>query len=57
MGAQAVLRVVAHRDPVDQDVAHEKYINPKKGFESYFISFDQGFASLEIMQRQDITTC
>ena len=28
----------------------------KKGFESYFISFDQGFASLEIMQRQDITT-
>lgn len=36
--------------------SNEKYINPKKGFESYFISFDQGFASLEIMQRQDITT-
>ena len=36
--------------------SHEKYINPKKGFESYFVSFDQGFASLEIMQRQDITT-
>lgn len=29
--------------------SNEKYINPKKGFESYFISFDQGFASLEIM--------
>lgn len=36
--------------------SNEKYINPKKGFESYFISFDQGFASLEIMQREDITT-
>ena len=34
--------------------SNEMYINPKKGFESYFISFDQGFASLEIMQREDI---
>ena len=34
--------------------SNEKYINPKKGFESYFISFDQGFASLEIMQREAV---
>ena len=35
--------------------ANEKYINSQKGFESYFLSFPTG-ASLEIMQRTDITT-
>ena len=30
--------------------SNEKYINPKKGFESYFIYFDDG-AALELMSR------
>jgi lactoylglutathione lyase len=34
-------------------VANEKYVNPSKGFESYFIRFEGG-ARLEIMQRPDI---
>lgn len=34
--------------------SNEKYINPKKGFASYFVTFEGG-ASLEIMQRTDIT--
>lgn len=34
--------------------SNEKYINPKKGFASYFVSFEGG-ASLEIMQREDIS--
>lgn len=34
--------------------SNEKYVNPKKGFASYFITFEGG-ASLEIMQRTDIT--
>ncbi|MDF9830881.1 GNAT family N-acetyltransferase [Parabacteroides sp. PF5-6] len=34
--------------------SNEKYINPTKGFASYFVSFPGG-ASLEIMQREDIT--
>lgn len=34
---------------------HEKYINPNKGFESYFMSFDTGIAALELMRRKDIT--
>ncbi len=29
---------------------NEKYVNPKKGFESYFLSFEKG-ASLEIMRK------
>lgn len=33
---------------------NEKYVNPKKGFASYFITFEGG-ASLEIMQRMDVT--
>lgn len=33
--------------------ANEKYVNPKKQFESYFLSFDGG-ARLEIMKRPDI---
>ena len=33
--------------------SNEKYVNPKKGFESYFISFDEG-PSLELMSRPDV---
>ena len=33
--------------------SNEKYVNPKKGFASYFVTFEGG-ASLEIMQRTDI---
>lgn len=33
--------------------SNEKYINPKKGFASYFVTFGGG-ASLEIMQRTDV---
>lgn len=32
----------------------EKYTNPKKGFESYFIRFDSG-APIELMRRKDVT--
>lgn len=34
--------------------SNEKYVNPAKGFESYFISFD-GDTTLEIMRRTDVT--
>ena len=34
--------------------SNDKYVNPKKGFSSYFVSFESGPA-LEIMQRKDIT--
>lgn len=34
-------------------VANDKYINPMKGFESYFIRFD-GEAAIEIMSRTDV---
>jgi lactoylglutathione lyase len=34
-------------------VPNAKYINPAKGFESYFLSFQSG-ARLELMQRADI---
>lgn len=33
--------------------SNEKYVNPRKGFESYFISFDEG-ATLELMSRTDV---
>ena len=33
--------------------SNEKYVNPKKGFESYFIHFDCG-ADLELMSRTDV---
>lgn len=33
--------------------SNEKYVNPKKGFESYFISFGEG-PSLELMSRPDV---
>ena len=34
----------------------EKYVNPKKGFESYFLSFDSG-CRLEIMTMPGINPC
>lgn len=34
-------------------VSHDKYVNPAKGFESYFVHFE-GNVSLEIMRRTDI---
>jgi lactoylglutathione lyase len=33
--------------------ANEKYVNPRTGFESYFISFDSG-ARLEIMRKANV---
>lgn len=33
--------------------SNEKYVNPSKGFSSYFLSFDSG-ARLELMHRKDI---
>lgn len=36
-----------------QGTSNEKYVNPKKGFESYFIRFDDG-AELELMSRADV---
>jgi len=36
-------------------ISNQKYVNPVKGFESYFISFDDG-ASLELMRRADINS-
>ena len=32
----------------------EKYINPNKGFSSYFLQFPSGGARLELMKRHDI---
>lgn len=34
--------------------SNEKYVNPRKGFASYFVTFEGG-VSLEIMQRTDVT--
>ena len=34
-------------------LGNEKYVNPQKGFESYFIRFDSG-ADLELMSRTDV---
>ncbi|HVX48622.1 MAG TPA: VOC family protein [Chitinophagaceae bacterium] len=36
-------------------VCNSKYINPKKQFESYFLSFKDGGARIELMHRADIT--
>ena len=33
--------------------SNEKYVNEKKGFESYFLTFD-GESSLELMRRRDV---
>jgi len=35
-------------------ISNQKYINLTKGFESYFIHFDDG-VSLELMRRKDVT--
>jgi lactoylglutathione lyase len=35
--------------------ANNKYTNPRTGFSSYFLTFDDG-ARLELMQRPDITS-
>ncbi len=32
---------------------NNKYINPKKQFESYFLSFDDSSARIELMRRAD----
>ena len=32
--------------------SNEKYINPKKGFESYFLHFDEG-TDLELMRSEE----
>lgn len=34
-------------------ISNEKYVNPRKGFESYFLSFE-GEARLEIMQKDTV---
>ncbi|AQX84708.1 VOC family protein [Elizabethkingia bruuniana] len=35
-------------------VSNEKYINPVKQFQSYFLSFPHGDCRIELMQRPDI---
>lgn len=35
----------------------EKYYNPKRGYTSYFISFDEGSSKIELMHQSDIETC
>ena len=37
-------------------ISGEKYINDKKGFTSYFLSFGSGLSRIELMKRIDITT-
>lgn len=34
--------------------SNEKYANPAKGFESYFIKFGNNSASLELMRKKDL---
>jgi len=34
---------------------NDKYTNPKKGFESYFLSFNEGGARIELMRSTAIT--
>lgn len=36
-------------------VSNEKYVNPAKGFESYFLSFGEG-CRIELMRRTDVVT-
>lgn len=36
-------------------VSNEKYVNPTKGFESYFLSFGEG-CRIELMRRTDVVT-
>ncbi|EAY27838.1 VOC family protein [Microscilla marina] len=35
-------------------ISNEKYVNPRKKFSSYFLSFGRGGCQLEIMHRPDI---
>ena len=49
-------RVKAFYETYFQARANQKYHNPKKGFQSYFLSFDTG-ARLEIMQMDCIPKC
>lgn len=35
--------------------SNQKYVNPVKGFESYFVSFDRGSGGIEIMRKKEIT--
>lgn len=35
-------------------VSSEKYVNPKKGFESYFVRFEGSGCRLEIMRKKEI---
>lgn len=37
-----------------EGTANDKYTNPVKRFSSYFISFPQGGARIELMQRADV---
>jgi lactoylglutathione lyase len=37
-------------------VSGEKYINDKKGFTSYFLTFGDGLSRIELMNKMDITT-
>jgi len=37
-------------------VSGEKYINDKKGFTFYFLTFGNGLSRIELMNRMDITT-
>jgi lactoylglutathione lyase len=37
-----------------QAQAGDKYVNPDKQFESYFLSFPQGGARLELMRKPDV---
>jgi lactoylglutathione lyase len=36
-------------------VANDKYVNPRKGFSSYFLSFPYGGPRLELMQMAGVT--
>lgn len=35
-------------------ISNEKYVNPNKGFESYFIKFGDDSASIELMRKKDV---
>ena len=51
--AQDIERLKAFYKKYFSAQANKKYINPKKGFSSYFLKFDSG-ARLEIMQMSSI---
>lgn len=37
-------------------ISNDKYTNPAKGFESYFIKFGDGSAAIELMRSKNITS-